>query len=1382
MDEWDILDVHFRDNRYPFTKHHLDSYRQFLNTIIPSTIRAHNPITMVKLDPNTGAESLRVEVTIGQNDISVDRPTMLDENGKPVLLTPHEARLRNLTYATKIYADVDVKYKVDGKDYDRKQFPYTLIGVIPLMLHSDQCMLQGQGSRALRAMNECQMDGGGYFIVDGKEKVIVSQERITTNRLFITETKDTNYSMKAYIRCTTETSLSPRTVEFYVVNTSCFENENADCSDEPVKKDLKHAQGAIMVSVPGILGSIPLTWLFRVFGIETDKSIVESICGSIDEASSGMLDFIRPSLVHGVAPYVKNQVLYHTAATVFEALKPRVYYNSVEHVKTILMQDVFPHIERYQDKGKYLGYLVSQIAKTSLGLMPFSDRDSYAFKRVDISGFLLGQLFQETYEKLKKFIRDNLDQEYHYGFWRNTKQIEYLLRKDNLHRIISPIIISDTFQRSLKGMWGPQSDDPDQGLVQDLSRISYIGFLSHLRRVNMPLDRSIKVTDPHRLHSQQWGIMCPFESPDGASIGYLKNFALMTQITFSTSPSHLYKLFDELEVIPLASVPAVVSGSKDTIKVLLNGTYYGVTLNPRRMVDTIRLYRRNGLVNPFISVAWNIKDNEIRIQTEAGRPCRPLLILEDGKLRIPQSLGAGVNWFTLVFGTMSKDLTESKFYDEAYLSPYSMMEYQNKTEDEIRAALTKTAASIEYLDIEEENTMLIAMKRDDITSFHTHAEIHPSTAFSVVTQIVPFPNHNQAPRVYFHAAQSKQAQGIYATNFTKRFDTSAYIQHYPQRRIIDTRGSHYVGNNMMPNGTNLIVAIMTHTGFNQEDSIIINKGAIDRGCGWITAYKTMTATEKVLNPNERLMFANPLEMRSSGKQVEGISHANYSLLDKDGIIPNESYIPKGQSAAVLGMVNVRQVAKKVNKGVLTQKVIEEQYHDVSLFTDTNHYGRVDKVFVSKQTSGNPNRIAKIRFRKVRRPELGDKHSSSHGQKGVIGMVLQHHDMPFTKDGIVPDIIINPHAIPTRMTIGHLIETVFAKVCCMDGSYGDGTVFIPFDKDRMFDGLASHGYEKYGNEVLYEGRTGRQLSTEIFMGPIYYYRLKHMVADKMQARGTGPKVLLTHQPTSGRSKSGGLRIGEMERDVLLAYGVSQFAKESMMEKSDKFKWGVCRACGVIAKYAPKRGIVGCLSCKSQNIAVVETPYSFKLLIQELEAIGLETRLYTQPIQDETSDEESATDSDSSSSKSSYMSEDTDIEEMNGGEDEAGEAEDAEAVDNEEAHEEGEQAHEVEDEDYDVEAATTTVGQMLERDTQIPEPIQIPVQPQTPVPPPTPVQPEEPVPPQIPVPPQEGGTNTNKVIEINMPDGPVTGSKKVSFEEDLDDGFDDGGFSMYGGDDD
>ena len=1224
-DEWKLLDVYFRDHMYPFTKHHLDSFRQFLKVHIPETIKSYNPITMVKLN-NEGQESFKVDVYVGGEDgtkLYIDRPTHLDDEGKQMLLSPQDARLLNLTYFTKIYADIHVIYtKEDGIVTQPIIFPHTLIGSIPLMLHSDQCILHGQGSKILRAFGECPMDPGGYFIIDGKEKVIVSQERITTNRLFISKVEDDNddTDYRAYIRCTAssgENALIPRTVELRLLRIGCYEKNNEDCYDEPVKVNHVKNQGAILVTLPSISGTWPLASVFRALGIETDKEIIETICGPIEEAHPSFLQFLRPSLVHGASTGK------FTMEEIHDQMRPFTYFKTIQQVKSVLALDVFPNIEgTIRDKGIYLGYLVSMLMKTALGIIPESDRDSYAFKRVDISGILLAQLYQKTYGQLRKHIRDILDQEYNYGPWKQTNNVEELIRKDNLHRIFPSSIITDIFTRSLKGMWGSTQQDPEQGKVQDLSRITYIGSLSHLRRVNLPLDRSIKVTSPHRLHSQQWGIMCPFESPDGASIGYLKNFALMTQITAGSDSRIIVQILEELEVIPLRMISHIVAMHNDTIRVFINGSWYGITYNPYILVKLLRLYRRNGLINPFVSISWNIRDKEIRIQTEPGRPCRPLLIVENNEILLSKvATNSKTTWFDLLYGSLipDKDRNEDKYYKDSYISPEHFGNLKGKDGLALIKKLEETQSVIEYLDIEEENTMYVAMNKDDITQYHTHVEIHPSTAFSIVTQIVPFANHNQAPRVIFHGAQSKQALGVYTTNFNNRFDTAGYIHHYPQKRIVTTKGGHYNGSDRMPNGANVIVAIQTFSGFNQEDSIMINKSSVDRGLFHVTAYKTLTAVEKTLNANEKVMFANPIQMRDNGRVVQNIKHADYTLLNDDGIIKEESYIPRGQEAVLLGMVHVRDNVKEVQRGVLIEKQVEQVYRDISLKTDVHYYGKIDRVFIGHQIPGNPNRICKVRFRKIRKPEFGDKHSSSHGQKGVVGMIISQENMPFTKNGIVPDLIINPHAFPSRMTMGHIMETIFSKLCCLEGTRGDGTVFMPFDKEAVFNTLEERGFDKYGNEVLYNGRTGEQIKTEIFIGPIYYYRLKHMVTDKIHSRNTGPKVQLTHQPTSGRSAGGGLRIGEMERDVLLSHGLSQFAKECMMEKSDTYRWGVCRHCGILANYAPKRNIIECLNCGLQDISVIETPYAFKLLIQEMEAMGIQIRLSSESFPEQIDDE-------------------------------------------------------------------------------------------------------------------------------------------------------------------
>lgn len=1161
---------------------------------------------MIKYDDHEQVQ-LQVEVFVGGRDakkIYIDRPVMYDSDGKHILLTPHEARLRNLTYQTNIYADIDVEYtKADGSKSSRT-FARTLLGAIPIMTHSDPCILHGQGSEVLRQFNECIYDQGGYFIVDGKEKVIVSQERITTNRLFISTldpSDDPDFSLKAMIRCTGESgeaALVPRTVEFYLVR------DGPGVEDNGMKQDLRSAKGAILVGLPSVNGKIPLTVLFRALGVESDRDIVEYILGSVkaDVVPKHFLEFLRSSIAHGP----KESGVY-TQEQALQYLKSRVFYQSIDHVKNILVSDVFPNMKGpFQTKAHFLGYLVAQFMRVALGIAAPSDRDSYAFKRVDISGFLLAQLFQETYNKVRKTARDMMDREYYYGPWKNTGQIEDIIRKDNLHRLFQPMIMTETFVRSLKGMWGPKDQDPDQGMVQDLARISYIGFLSHLRRVNLPLDRSIKVTSPHRLHAQQWGIMCPFESPDGASIGYLKNLALLTRITFGTDTSKIEECLLDLGVIPTHTMAN--THDDNVVRVFINGHWFGMSTTPVRLVRMLRLYRRNGLINPFISVSWDIQGRDIRVQCEAGRPCRPLFIVRDPGVA-PKLPSQNASWFDLVFGTL---LPESKrnedlYYTSEYIAPHSMPEFHGKSDDEIATSLEKTQSYIEFIDIEEENTMLIAVWPRDVHKFTTHVEIHPSTIFSVVTNNIPLANHNFAPRNVFYGSQSRQAIGVYTTNFTKRFDTAAYIQHYPQKPLVTTRNAHYTGNDRMPNGVNVIVAVATHTGFNQEDGLIINKSAIDRGLFQITAYKSMSASEKKVSDTEFTTFANPIKLRDSGKPVSGIKHANYTLLDENGFISQESYIPRGQEATVLGMVSIRKEIKEKRVGVLAEQVVETTYRDVSHVTDVHHYGRIDKVFVVNKGLGSGERICKIRFRKVRRPELGDKGCSRCAQKGVIGMILPHENMPFTKDGIVPDIIINSHAFPSRMTIAHLVECVFSKLCTLEGVIGDGTVFLPFDKDGMFERLGGRGFDKYGNEMMYNGRTGEMINTEIFIGPTFYLRLKHMVADKVHARGTGPRVQLTHQPTSGRSKAGGLRIGEMERDVVLAHGMSQFAKECMMEKGDRYKWAVCKHCGTLAKYAPSKNIAECTGCHSSHISVISTPYSFKLLMQELEAMGIQMRL-------------------------------------------------------------------------------------------------------------------------------------------------------------------------------
>ena len=1205
MNEWNILDLYFKNHKYPFTSHHLDSYRDFIKNNIPNIIKSYNPITMIKYN-DSGEIIIKIEIYVGNknsDEIFIDRPITFD-GPSPKIITPNDARLRNLTYETHIYANVLVKITDDDNYNFENVFKNVAIGSIPIMLHSDACILSGQGSEILKSLDECVYDMGGYFIIDGKEKVIIAQERITTNKLIVSKLNDDdNFSYKGNIKCTSEvgeSALDPKTIEFYLVKTTI------NIEEKEVNENYISKKGSILCTFKAINGNkIPVFILFRALGVESDKDICDLIFGDdLNETEKNyFLNFIRPSITTASNVY--------TLEDAFEYMKPISMYKTIEHIKTALVTDLFPNIPLFENKSKYLGHLIKQFINSCLNISDVSDRDSYTYKRVDISGYLLSQLFYESYTKLSKFIRDNLDRTYNYGAWKSYNNYDYFINDNNIYRIIPSLIITKSFSRSLKGMWGLEdTDDPELGIVQDLSRISYIGFLSHLRNINLPLDRSIKLTSPHRLHSQQYGIMCPFATPDGGSVGYLKNMALLAKVTPYSDINYIKDCFNDFEfVILIQHFNKIIN--RNITKIFLNGSYYAITYDPNLLIRTLRAYRRNNLINILISISWDIKNNIINILSDSGRCCRPLII--SSKI---SKLDKFTNWFDMLTGTINilqeSDKNDNLYYKSFYTSPKTLSYFANKPDNEILNLLEKNGAMIEYVDIDEQDSTYIAMNYSDITNFHTHVEIHPSTMLSAISSNIPLANHNQSARNVFHAAQSKQAIGVYATSFNKRFDTMSYVLHYSQKPLITTRISDYTLNNNLPNGFNVIVAIMSYTGFNQEDSIMINKHSLDRGLFSLSYYKSITATSKIESQYEKIIFANPMLYQEKGFKINNMKSANYNHINDNGFISEGIYIPKGQKVVVVGMLSEKYVYKEVKKGVFIELVKEIIYTDCSITTDNSLFGKVDKVFVGNKINDEDTKICKVRFLKIKRPEFGDKHASRHGQKGVIGMIIPEENMPFTKDGIRPDIIINPHAIPSRMTIGHLVECAFAKLSCINGNFGDGTVFLPFEEKLIYNNLEDLGFDKHGDELLYNGFNGKQIETQIFIGPTFYFRLKHMVAEKMHARDIGPKASLTRQPTAGRRKGGGLRIGEMERDSVLSHGISKFMKESMTIRADDYKWPVCQNCGTLAIYNPnkKNYILECRNCDSnKNIVEINTPYCFKLLVQELETMGLQMRLNT-----------------------------------------------------------------------------------------------------------------------------------------------------------------------------
>lgn len=1193
-DTWKVLGSYF-ESKYFLTKHHLSSYNDFVSNKIVNTVAALNPIITIK----TTKEGITHEVYIyvggihGQK-VYINKPTIV-EHDEQRLLYPNEARLRNMTYQSELFAEVLIKYITkDPSNPEEEHYEDTFynvkIGAIPIMLHSNLCVLNNQPKAVLREMGECPYDQGGYFVIDGKEKVVVAQERIATNRIFINTSKDPKYSHHGLIRCTSdENPLFPKTINLYVMSAG-KQSKDEDSSDEESEEGAsapRRVANAILVESPNISKPIPLFALFRALGVESDYDILKHIVYDVEDPNNKpMLDFLRASILQGNDMYSQSEVL--TSLSNFNRFK------HISKLMDILANDVFPNVgTSFQKKALFLGYITNQLVKVCLGAQKESDRDSYIFKRVDISGFMIGNLFRDYYNIFKNNVRNKVDNVYLFGALRDARNIKGLIDMSKLSTVFDPSIIENGMRKSLKGMWGT---DSKQGIVQDLSRFSYLGTMSHLRRVNTPIDPTSKIVSPHRLHPSQWGIMCPFESPDGASIGLLKNFAILCHVTFDTQPGNIARFLADNGVVPLEN-----SGFSDINKetrVFINNNWVGITKDPAGLVQRARLLKRNAMLNVFTGVAWDVLQNRINIQTEAGRCCRPLYVVENGKLLIEKHVddirSGKATWAQLTRGFSRPNAEEN---DDVYIN----------SKDNLEA----TQAPIEFLDVEESNNLYIAMNPSSINSRHTHCEIHASTILSILTHQIPLVHHNQAPRVVFSGAQGKQAIGMYATNFANRIDTMSYVLHYPQRSLVTTRYKEYLNNNSMPNGENLIVAIATYTGYNMEDGIIINRGAIDRGCFNITYYKNLVEMEDQSRfSGESVVFGNPLKL-SKTKELQQVRFANYTKLDDNGFpLPNR-FINEGD--AYIGKAQVKaEFVEEGGDNIFGAKVKKEFYYDKSEIANKTLSGVVDKVFVFTGDTGL--RTCKIRLRKFRTPEPGDKLCSTIAQKGVIGALVPHEDMPFTKDGVVPDIIINPHAIPSRMTIGQLLESVLGKAACMEGTTIDGTAFENYDYEEIFDTLQTkYRFDRTGNEVMYSGFYGTQLSCDIFIGPTYYQRLKHMVGDKMNYRKvdfatirnekrvhhirSAPYEFMTRQPTHGRGSEGGLRLGNMEFDSIGSHGMYQFLHESSMERSDAFEWEVDNDTGAVS------------SNSSTNVSRVKTPYTFKLLTQEVAAMGIKASVLT-----------------------------------------------------------------------------------------------------------------------------------------------------------------------------
>jgi len=1610
---WKIIDKYFNDNPNNLVAHHLESYNEFFNNGINRIFRENNPIRFIEREDETDTKDTlkrnECQLFLGGKDgskIYFGKPIIYDDNYAHYMY-PNDARLRNMTYGTTIHYDVDIDfiyYKGDEKVEHSITLSKIYLGRFPIMLQSDLCILKSLNKDVRFNMGECKNDYGGYFVIDGKEKVVIPQEKFADNMLYIRKNKDDDiYSHSAEIRSVSEDASKPiRTTAVKIVAPS---------------PNLTNNQ--IVVAVPNVRKPVPLFILMRALGVTSDKQIIKTCLLDLDK-NKEFIDLFIPS-VHD-ANKIFNQ---ETALKYIASFTKR---GTVSSVLEILSDFFLPHIGEinFLDKAYFLGYMTYRLLKVYTLQEKPTDRDNFRFKRVELTGSLIYDLFREYYLIQKRSISTKIDKEYYYhkgeykddtelveetGLSKKDKSVAEINKyKDNFVGLIENNVkaffkdreVENGFKKAFKGNWGSESHTKRLGVVQDLNRLSYYTFISHLRKINLPLDASAKVVGPRLLNSSQWGLIDPIDTPDGGNIGLHKHLAIATHITSGSSSLPLVKwlrIYTPLKLILECSAEYL----SNTTKVFVNGNWIGVVENPIStskhkndigLVDLLKLYRRNGIIPVFTSISFDYEHNEINIYTDAGRLSRPIYYINnseksyDRKDVLEMIQEEKITWQQIVSGFKGKNdenfyYKSNKVYEIGELysdldfdpqdiysnsgDSYDDKENDNNKFRKMYSELQKYKSVIDYLDVSEEETALIAISGDDNkkNKYYTHVEIDPSLILGVMGNLIIYPEHNPVTRNSFSCGQSKQAVSMYHTNYQVRIDKMGVILNYGQIPLIKSRYLKYINNEEIPYGVNAIVAIMSYTGYNVEDAILINEGAVQRGIfrttyfsmyeareesskvagmvnsrfanieknnvvkikpgydysllddygmirentplndkivligkitsdlenkdrfiddsvkpkkgqlgfvdksfitqgeegfniakvrireeripaigdkmacalptqqvltneGWIEIKDIDINKHKVatLDKNGNMYYENPVnkfEYDHNGKmyyvknkQVEVVCTLNhklyvkkrekirgekdYELIEAENVIgkmvrfqksmknvyPDVEYIELGDKKykmddwlQLLGMfiadgcVNNRGVILSAHKQrkidfnthILTKLNIgfyhdnyngyfsinigknKEIYNELKKYSlgalnkylpdyiwnlsqrqciillealmegdghtyadGFSRYGTISPrlandvcrlavhcgwsgiIKIAAEPGDSPHMIKgsghnkdKFHFieskntyykisiiRKQNQPYINKKVNvsneeklidyegkvyciempSSHlyymrennfapsmlignsraGQKGTLGLIIPEEDMPFTADGIRPDLIINPHAIPSRMTIGQIIESLFGKMCVSYGAFGDCTAFqvkgANYSTYAPF--LVKAGFNCTGNQILYNGMSGEQIESDIYIGPTYYMRLKHMVKDKINYRATGPRTNLTRQTVQGRANDGGLRIGEMERDGVLAHGMSYFLNESFMIRGDEYYMAICNKTGAIAIYNEVKNLFlspfadgpihfhtnpdGTMNIKNiskfgRSFSVLRIPYSFKLLIQELQTMNIQMRIIT-----------------------------------------------------------------------------------------------------------------------------------------------------------------------------
>jgi len=1097
-DRWILIESMVKE--LGLVRQHLDSYNEFIQNGMQQVVKEIGSIK-----PEIPNYYVKI------NKIYMESPNVREADGSLNNIYPSEARIRNLTYTAPLYLELTpVRIDEAGNEIPRETSP-VFIGRMPIMLKSKVCPLSRMTDEELIKAGEDPNDPGGYFIINGSERVLVTQEDLAPNRILI-ERKTGSTTSMAKVFSTAQGVRAPVTME-------------------------RSRDGSLTVSFPSVPRKIPFAVLLKALGLSSDKAIVEAVSDDPDVRKE-----LIPSLDEASEITDEEKALDFIGKRV--AVGQTIEYR-IKRAREILDRYLLRHIGTTKEdrigKAYFLGQMAQRLLELELGKRQEDDKDHYANKRLKLSGESLISLFRVAFMSLCRDIKYQLERTAIRG---RTPNIKTAVRAD---------VITERLRHALAtGNWvGGKA-----GVSQLLDRTNYISTLSHLRRVVSPLSRTQPHFEARDLHPTHFGKICPSETPEGPNCGLVKNLALEAYISVGTDEKEVEDFLYSLNLNELKNMK-----STDACKVFLNGRLLGSHPDPKGFVASIKKARRKGLISPEVNVNFYEDIEEIQINCDHGRVRRPLLVIEKGKLKLEhkhiEKLKSGAwTW---------SDLIKRGF--------------------------------IEYLDAEEEESSYIAMEPEDLEkdSSYTHLEIAPSSILGICASLIPFAEHNQSPRNTYEAAMAKQALGMYAANYRLRVDTRSHILFYPQKPLVKTHGMDIINFDKRPAGQNMVIALLSYEGYNMEDAIIFNKHSIERGLARSAFFRRYEAEERRYPAGQEDKFER------IDKDVRGFRPPEaYIHLSADGIVEPESQI-KGDEV-IIGRTSPPRFLEEYSEFEVRAPI----RHETSISMRHSEEGFVDTVILTETSDGN--RLVKVKMRDMRIPELGDKFASRHGQKGVIGLIAPPEDLPFTAEGITPDIIVNCHAIPSRMTIGQILETMASLFGAKKGITVDATPFEGISSDELVKGLKELGLNYYGKQTMYNGITGRKYDVDIFMGMAYYQKLHHLVKDKTHARSRGPVQILTRQPTEGRAREGGLRFGEMERDCLVGHGAALLLKERLLDESDKTTINVCGKCGVLATYDRNRDKYFCPVCKGEaDVAPVVMSYAFKLLLQELISLGMAPRL-------------------------------------------------------------------------------------------------------------------------------------------------------------------------------